>query len=109
MQKKILVTGANGQLGMELQQLSSSYPHFEFIFTTREELPLDDFDDINTFIANHQPHYFINCAAYTAVDKAESEKALAYKINAEAPAIITTACRKNAVRFIHISTEYVFN
>ena len=109
MQKKILVTGANGQLGMELQQLSSSYPHFEFIFTTREELPLDDFDDINTFIANHQPHYFINCAAYTAVDKAESEKALAYKINAEAPAIIATACRKNAVRFIHISTDYVFN
>ena len=109
MQKKILVTGANGQLGMELQQLSSSYPHFEFIFTTREELSLDDFDDINTFIANHQPHYFINCAAYTAVDKAESEKALAYKINAEAPAIIATACRKNAVRFIHISTDYVFN
>ena len=109
MQKKILVTGANGQLGMELQQLSSSYPHFEFIFTTREELPLDDFDGINKFIANHQPQYFINCAAYTAVDKAESEKALAYKINAEAPAIIATACRKNAVRFIHISTDYVFN
>ena len=109
MQKKILVTGANGQLGMELQQLSSSYPHFEFIFTTREELPLDDFEGINKFIAHHQPHYFINCAAYTAVDKAESEKALAYKINAEAPAIIATACRKNAVRFIHISTDYVFN
>ncbi len=106
---KILVTGANGQLGMELQQLASSYPHFEFIFTTREELSLNDFDGINNFIANHQPHYFINCAAYTAVDKAESEKDLAYKINAEAPGIIAVACEKNNVQLIHISTDYVFN
>lgn len=109
MRKKILVTGANGQLGMELQQLASSHPIFEFTFTTRQELPLDNPDVIDSFIAGYQPQYFINCAAYTAVDKAESEKELAYKVNAEAPGIIATACKKNNVQLIHISTDYVFN
>ncbi|MGZ8511106.1 MAG: dTDP-4-dehydrorhamnose reductase [Chitinophagaceae bacterium] len=107
--KKIIVTGANGQLGMELQQLASSYPHFEFVFATRQELPLDDPDAIYSYIVAQQPQYFINCAAYTAVDKAESEKELAYKVNAEAPGIIAGACKKNDVRLIHISTDYVFN
>ena len=106
---KILVTGANGQLGMELQQLASSYSAFEFIFTTREELPLDSPDVIDSFITDHQPQYVINCAAYTAVDKAESEKDLAYKVNAEAPGIIAAACKKNGIQLIHISTDYVFN
>ena len=106
---KILVTGANGQLGMELQQLAPVYPLFEFIFISRTDFPLDDFDAINNFITEHQPQYFINCAAYTAVDKAESEKELAYKINAEAPGIIAAACRNNDVQLIHISTDYVFN
>jgi dTDP-4-dehydrorhamnose reductase len=109
MQKKIIVTGANGQLGMELKQLESSKPLFEFIFTTREELPLDDLSVISRFISKHQPQYFINCAAYTAVDKAESEKELAYKVNAEAPGIIAKACKENNVQLIHISTDYVFN
>ncbi len=109
MRKKILVTGANGQLGMELQQLAKAYPLFEFIFTTREEMPLDNPDAISSFIANHQPQYFINCAAHTAVDKAESEKELAYKINAEAPGIIAKACQENNVQLVHISTDYVFN
>ena len=109
MRKKILVTGANGQLGMELQQLSKAYPLFEFIFTTREEMPLDNPGAISNFIAKHQPQYFINCAAHTAVDKAESEKELAYQINAEAPGIIAKACKENNVQLIHISTDYVFN
>jgi dTDP-4-dehydrorhamnose reductase len=108
-QKKIIVTGANGQLGMELQQAAPSHPLFEFIFTTRQELPLDELGAINEFIEKHQPDYFINCAAYTTVDKAESEKELAYNVNAEAPGIIATACKKNNVQLIHISTDYVFN
>ena len=109
MREKIIVTGANGQLGRELRELSTSYPGYDFIFTTRHELPLDNSDVINEFIKKHQPGYFINCAAYTAVDKAESEKELAYKINAEAPGIIAEACKKNSVRLMHISTDYVFN
>ncbi len=109
MQKKILVTGANGQLGMELQQLAAADSSFQFIFTNRSEFSLDDFDAINNFITVHQPQYFINCAAYTAVDKAESEKELAYKINAESAGVIAKACKANNVQLIHISTDYVFN
>ncbi|MEP7374159.1 MAG: dTDP-4-dehydrorhamnose reductase [Chitinophagaceae bacterium] len=109
MRKKILVTGANGQLGMELQQLAKAYTLFEFIFTTREEMPLDNPEAITNFIAKQQPQYFINCAAHTAVDKAESEKELAYQINAEAPGTIAKACKENNVQLIHISTDYVFN
>lgn len=109
MREKVIVTGANGQLGRELQALSTSHPGFDFIFTTRHHLPLDNSDAINEFIQKHQPNYFINCAAYTAVDKAETEKELAYKINAEAPGIIAEICKKNNVRLIHISTDYVFN
>lgn len=109
MRKKILVTGANGQLGMELQQLAKAYPLFEFVFTTREQMPLDNPGAISDFIIKHQPQYFVNCAAHTAVDKADSEKELAYQINAEAPGIIAKACKENNVQLIHISTDYVFN
>src|SRR5687767_14366812 len=100
---KILVTDANGQVGMELQQLAPSYPAFDFIFVTREELPLESLDVIDSVITDLRPQYFINCAAYTAVDMAETEKELAYKINAEAPGLIAAACKKNNVQLIHIS------
>jgi len=109
MRKKILVTGANGQLGMEIQQLSKAYPPFEFIFVTREEMALDKPDAITSSIAKHHPQYLINCAAHTAVDKAESEKELVYKINADAPGIIARTCRENSIQLVHLSTDYVFN
>jgi dTDP-4-dehydrorhamnose reductase len=107
--KKIIVTGANGQLGMELRKVASSYPLFEFVFATRQELPLDNPGMIDSYIARQLPQYLINCAAYTAVDNAESEKELAYKINAEAPGVIANACKRNNVQLIHISTDYVFD
>jgi dTDP-4-dehydrorhamnose reductase len=109
MRKKIVVTGANGQVGEELRQLAKSNPGFEYIFTTRQQLALDDLTKISDFIANNKPDYFINCAAYTAVDKAESEKELVYKINAEAPKAIAHACEANNIQLIHISTYYVFD
>ncbi len=109
MQNTILVTGANGQLGMELAQLVSKYPAYHFVFTTREEMPLDNFDLINEMIDRNQPKYVVNCAAYTAVDKAESDKEMAHRINAEAPGVIAAACLRNNARLIHISTDYVFN
>jgi dTDP-4-dehydrorhamnose reductase len=109
MRKKILVIGANGQLGMELQQLAPGNPAFDFVFTTREQLSLDDLKAINRFFSEHKPQYCINCAAFTAVDKAESEKESAYRVNAEAPGVMAAACKKNNIQFIHVSTDYVFN
>lgn len=106
--KKILVTGANGQLGRELQILAAQHPAFEFIFADRSVLPIDDQQAINDFFTLHQPAWCINCAAYTAVDKAESDKENAFRINGDAPGWLATACRTADARLIHISTDYVF-
>ena len=106
---KILVTGGNGQLGKELQQLSSLYPQFEFYFLTREDMPIDQFDLVRNYFNTLQPAYCINCAAYTAVDKAESEKELAFLVNGEAVGVLAAVCKEHDTKFIHISTDYVFN
>lgn len=106
--KKILVTGANGQLGRELQALAAQHPAFEFIFADRFVLPIGDPQAINDFFATHQPAWCINCAAYTAVDRAESDKENAFRINGDAPGWLANACRNTGTRLIHISTDYVF-
>jgi dTDP-4-dehydrorhamnose reductase len=106
---KILVTGANGQLGRELQVLATSFPALDFLFFDRAALSIADPDAINTFFARERPAYCINCAAYTAVDKAESEKESAFLINADAVGYLATACRNTGARLIHISTDYVFD
>ncbi len=108
-QPVILVTGANGQVGQELRVLSESHPSFEFIFTTHENMPVHDEAAVQKLFAAHRPAYCLNCAAYTAVDKAESEKEIAYQVNAEGPRILAAACKSYNTRFIHISTDYVFN
>lgn len=104
--KKILVTGANGQLGRELQTLAGLSPGF--VFTDRETLPVDDPAAIAKAFATHQPAWCINCAAYTAVDGAESDKETAFRINGDAPGYLADACRAIGARLIHISTDYVF-
>lgn len=106
---RILVTGSNGQLGKELKQLESSYPQFEFIFLSREDLPIHHFELARNFFKANHPQYLINCAAYTAVDKAESEKELAFQVNAEAVGVLAAICKENDCRFIHVSTDYVFD
>lgn len=106
---KVLVTGANGQLGKELRQLEKSWPQFDFLFLSREDLPIHHFELVRQFYAAEHPDYLINCAAYTAVDKAEGEKELAYQINAEAVGVLAAICRERHCRFIHISTDYVFD
>ena len=106
---KILVTGANGQLGRELQVLAPSFPQFEFLFFDRAALSIADPDAINTFFARERPAYCINCAAYTAVDKAESEKESAFLINGDAVGYLAAACCDTGARLIHISTDYVFD
>jgi len=106
---KIVVTGGNGQLGKELQEISSSYPQFEFYFLTREDMPIDQFELVRNYFSALKPAYCINCAAYTAVDKAESEKNLAFLINGEAAGVLAAICKEYDTKFIHISTDYVFN
>lgn len=105
---KILVTGANGQLGMEFRQLQNAFPGFEFLFASKEELPITDDKKVDQYFSTHLPRFCINCAAYTAVDKAEKERTAAYDVNANAVGILAAACKKYEVKFFHISTDYVF-
>lgn len=106
---KILVTGANGQLGQELQELAKTTPGYLFKFVSRQELPIENAAAVQETLQTFQPNYLVNCAAYTAVDKAETEKEQAFLINGEAPGILAKACAANNCRFIHISTDYVFS
>src|SRR6187402_3477813 len=106
---KILVTGSNGQLGKELKQLASSFPQFEFVFLSREDLPIHNFELLRNFFKENQPQYLINCAAYTAVDKAETEKELAFQVNAEAVGAMAIVCKEYNTKFVHVSTDYVFD
>ncbi|MBS1663961.1 MAG: dTDP-4-dehydrorhamnose reductase [Bacteroidetes bacterium] len=106
---KILVTGAGGQLGQEIKTLSSQYPQFDFIFADRSELPIDNAELVYAFIQKTQADVCINCAAYTAVDKAESDQDSAYRINGDGPGYLALACRDIGARLIHVSTDYVFD
>ena len=108
-QKKILVTGANGQLGKEFRALEKRFPQFDFLFVGHSQLPIEDAAAVKTYFHLHQPNVCVNCAAYTAVDKAETEKEQSLRTNAEAVGILAEACRNAQTLFIHISTDYVFN
>ncbi|HRC67812.1 MAG TPA: sugar nucleotide-binding protein, partial [Bacteroidales bacterium] len=109
MKTKILVTGSNGQLGNELRLLSAHLNHLSFVFTDVTELDITQPEAVNEIMESLQPQYLINCAAYTAVDKAESEKESAWKINAIAPEILANSARKTGTCLIHISSDYVFD
>lgn len=106
---KILVTGANGQVGKELKDLSDSCPKFEFVFLSRADMPIHHFELVRNFFTTLKPAYCINCAAYTAVDRAEEEKDKAFQINAEAVGVLAAICKEHGTKLIHISTDYVFN
>ena len=108
-EKTILVTGAGGQLGMEIWKLSDQYPSYKFLFTTKDYLPIDNFKLVKEFFEQQQIHHCINCAAYTAVDKAESERERAFLINADAAGNLATICKAHQAQLIHISTDYVFD
>jgi len=104
----ILVTGANGQLGSEIRHISALYPSYDFLFTTKEDLPIENKDAVKMFFEKQQIDYCINCAAYTAVDKAEVEKEKAFLINADAAGILASICSDHQTKLIHISTDYVY-
>jgi dTDP-4-dehydrorhamnose reductase len=107
--QKIVVTGANGQLGMELRELSVSYPQYNFIFLSRNELAIENTNEVKLFFEKNRPQVCINCAAYTTVDKAETEKELAFQVNGKAVGAMATVCKEYDCRLIHISTDYVFD
>ncbi len=107
--KTILVTGVNGQLGNEIKVISSAYNAYNFLFVTKEDLPIDDAEAIKKYFANHAIDFCVNCAAYTAVDKAETEPEKALLINATAVGNLAKICKQYNTQFIHISTDYVFD
>jgi len=107
--KKILVTGANGQLGSELCVLSTKYPNYEWFFADRTQITLDNLEVLEKQLNDIRPEIILNCGAYTAVDKAESEKEIAFTVNYFAVELIAKYAFKNNVKLIHISTDYVFD
>lgn len=105
----ILITGANGQLGMEFRSISAIFPQFNFLFASRNELAIENKDELARYFDAHQIDYCINCAAYTAVDKAESDQENAFLINGNAVGDLAEICKKHRSHFIHISTDYVYD
>jgi len=106
---KVLVIGSDGQLGLEFQKISNSYDSSSWIFSTIKTLDLLRLETISFFLNNINPSVIVNCAAYTNVDKAETEPKLANTINYKAVDIISKWTSENNKKLIHISTDYVFD
>ena len=106
---KILITGSYGQLGSELRQILQQYADIQAFFTDVDTLDICNCDEVMRFFAENQPDFVINCAAYTAVDKAENDVDLCYKINCYAVENLALAAKKIGAKIIHISTDYVFD
>ena len=107
--KRILVTGANGQLGQSIHEVSSSYKNLEFFFVTRNELDITNKELLDTYFDQNKFDAVVNCAAYTAVDLAETEVENARLINATATQYLAEITAAANIPFIHISTDYVFD
>ena len=105
---KILVTGANGQVGRSMLDLDGQDGH-EIIGLNRQQFDLTKPEEFDRIVDHLEPDAIVNAAAYTAVDKAEDEPDLAHQINAVAPGIMASVAAKNSLPFIHISTDYVFD
>lgn len=107
--KNVLITGANGQLGNEMRQLAANNPHFTYYFTDVEELDICDEQAVQAYVSTHTIDAVVNCAAYTAVDKAEGEEELSDRLNAKAPGYLAEAVQRRGGVMIQISTDYVFD
>ena len=106
---KILITGAYGQLGNEIKVLSVAFPDWQFLFTDVDALDITNESALEIWFQNNKPDYIINCAAYTAVDKAESDSETAEKVNSLAPKLLAKQAKKFGAKLIQISTDYVFD
>ncbi|MDB4175857.1 dTDP-4-dehydrorhamnose reductase [Flavobacteriaceae bacterium] len=105
----ILVTGGNGQLGSELKELAPNFPNNNFIFTDVKDLDITNHEAVKDFIEIKNINIIINCAAYTAVDKAESEPEISDAINHLAVTNFAQIAKDNNIKLVHISTDYVFD
>ena len=105
----ILVTGASGQLGQAIQFIASNYPECKFIFASSQDLDITNQERVNHFFDTNKIAFCINAAAYTGVDKAESEAEKAAAINVFGPKNLAVACKNNNAKLIHISTDFVFD
>lgn len=105
---RILITGASGQMGNQFKELSRKIWN-DIDLLSRTDIIIHDVNSVRNVVNYYKPKYFVNCAAYTAVDKAETEKEEAYLVNGDAPGIMAQVCKELNVKFIHISTDYVFD
>lgn len=105
----ILITGSNGQLGNEMRTIAAQYAKHNFIFTDIAELDLTKLNEVERFFVEHKPQLVVNCAAYTAVDKAEDDVDLCFLVNKTAVENLAKACKMYDSKLIHISTDYVFD
>lgn len=106
---RILVTGANGQLGSAMQALANENRQHTYHFTDVRELDICNEESVSKYVSGESIELIVNCAAYTAVDKAEDEKEPAWQLNAVAPGILARAAQANSAGMIHLSTDYVFD
>lgn len=107
--KNILITGANGQLGNEMRVLSAENKEYNYFFTDVAELDICDEQAVMSFVKDHHIHVIVNCAAYTAVDKAEDNLDLCTKLNSDAVGYLAKAAEANEAELIQVSTDYVFD
>lgn len=107
--KTVLVTGANGQLGNSIRQRVAGYPGYAFLFTDVDTLDICDASAVHAYVKEKKVDYVLNCAAYTAVDKAEEDEALCLRINRDAVRNLGEAAHRVGARVIHVSTDYVFD
>ena len=105
----ILITGANGQLGQCFRPLAARFPQYPFLFAGSADLDITDRRAVALFFKQHRPAWCVNCAAYTAVDKAESEPARARSINVQGVKNLAQACAEAGIPLIHFSTDYVYH
>jgi dTDP-4-dehydrorhamnose reductase len=106
---KILVTGAYGQLGNEIKVLSEKFQDWQFLLTDVDTLDITSESKLEIWFQNNKPDYVVNSAAYTAVDKAETDSETAEKVNSLAPQLLAKQAKKSDAKLIHISTDYVFD
>ncbi len=107
--KKVLVTGAAGQLGRCIKDIAANYPEIDFVFVSKKDLDIENYKEVSNFFSGASFDYCINTAAYTNVEKAESEPEKAFSINSEAAQNLAKACKNTDTILIHISTDYVFD